>query len=514
MNKTLLKIGIILLTVIIIPALLFIAYEYSVLDENEKMIESIYTKQLDAILFSVNQYSQDIMESRIAAIGKIISEKNPDNSSLNNLLENNPFINAVLFTDAENNTVWNIYPAVFATDPLVKKIENILIDNPGLAEKLSAYKKAGYLKIEPLESETGKSLLAFITGMEDKNRIGLIIIDAEEFITGILTPRIQSVAGEEFDIFVYSDSVKYSINREIIFNPDNIELKKNLWLLPRYQLGISLKGETISGLVKRRTTMNLILISVLGIVLLAGVFIVFRYVRKEIEISQMKSDFVSNVSHELKTPLSMISMFSETLELDRVKNEEKKKEYLRIINQETNRLSRIVNSILSFSRIEAGRRSYNLVDTYLNDIVVQACSTFGHHLKEQGFKFQLITDENIPVQKLDEEAVSEAVVNLVDNAVKYSKNEKEVVVRTGKENNYSFVEVKDKGIGISLKDRRKIFDKFFRVSHGDIHDVKGTGLGLSIVKHIVDAHKGKIELESSPGKGSSFKLKFPLNSFK
>jgi len=204
-------------------------------------------------------------------------------------------------------------------------------------------------------------------------------------------------------------------------------------------------------------------------------------------------------------------MFSETLEMDRVKTEEKKKEYYSIISNEANRLSKIVNSILNFSKMEAGKRQFNFVDSYLNDVVENVYRSYKFHLEQKGFTFYLKKDENIPIIRVDEEAVSEAIVNLIDNAVKYSNDKKEIVIKTGQENNFAFVEVEDKGVGIPEKDQKKIFDKFFRVSSGNVHNVKGSGLGLSIVNHIVDAHKGKIELISVVGKGSKFKLQFPYN---
>ncbi|MCW9096630.1 MAG: HAMP domain-containing histidine kinase, partial [Ignavibacteriaceae bacterium] len=242
-----------------------------------------------------------------------------------------------------------------------------------------------------------------------------------------------------------------------------------------------------------------------------GVWIVYKNIRKEVEIAQIKSDFVSNVSHELRTPLSLISMFSETLEMDRVKTEEKKKEYYSIISNEANRLSKIVNSILNFSKMEAGKRQFNFVDSYLNDVVENVYRSYKFHLEQKGFTFSLEKDENIPILKIDEEAVSEAIVNLIDNAVKYSDDKKEIVIKTGQENNFAFVEVEDKGIGIPEKDQKKIFDKFFRVSSGNVHNVKGSGIGLSIVHHIMDAHKGKIEVLSEVGNGSKFRLLFPLS---
>ncbi|NWG29659.1 MAG: HAMP domain-containing histidine kinase [Ignavibacteriaceae bacterium] len=152
------------------------------------------------------------------------------------------------------------------------------------------------------------------------------------------------------------------------------------------------------------------------------------------------------------------------------------------------------------------------MESYLNDVAENVYRSYKFHLEQKGFTFSIIKDETIPIIKIDEEAVSEAIVNLVDNAVKYSDSNKEITIRTGLEGAFAFVEVEDKGIGILEKDQKKVFEKFFRVSSGNIHSVKGSGLGLSIVKHIVDAHNGKIELNSEIGKGSKFRLLFPLNS--
>jgi two-component system, OmpR family, phosphate regulon sensor histidine kinase PhoR len=250
----------------------------------------------------------------------------------------------------------------------------------------------------------------------------------------------------------------------------------------------------------------------LTIVLILGVWIVYRNIKREVEIAQIKSDFVSNVSHELRTPLSLISMFSETLEMDRVKSDEKKREYYSIISQEANRLSKIVNSILNFSKMEAGKRQFNFVDSYLNDVVENVYRSYKFHLEQKGFEFNLNKDETIPIINIDEEAVSEALVNLVDNAVKYSDDRKKISVRTFRESSSAVVEVEDEGIGIPEKDQKKIFEKFFRVSSGNVHNVKGSGIGLSIVKYIIDAHNGKIELFSEVGKGSRFRLLFPLQN--
>jgi two-component system phosphate regulon sensor histidine kinase PhoR len=203
-------------------------------------------------------------------------------------------------------------------------------------------------------------------------------------------------------------------------------------------------------------------------------------------------------------------MFSETLEMNRVKSDEKRQEYYSIISQEANRLGRIVNTILNFSKMEAGKRKFRFQEIGLNKIIEQMVSNYKFHLKNKNFQFNFSPGDNLPKIKIDEEAVSEAIINLIDNAVKYSDDKKEINIKTGTDYNFVFIEVSDKGIGISSEDQNKIFDKFFRVSSRLVHNAKGTGLGLTLVKHIMDAHNGKVRLKSKLGEGSTFILLFPI----
>lgn len=510
MNNTLRKIGIILIAVIVVPALLFVTFELSSLNSNEKVIEKIYESQLDAILFSVNQYSQDIMDSWAGKIETELSVKK-DSVNFREFLDENTPVDGIIIGDLNRLTILNSYDDVSGQINKLSMYKKILEAKSDLINKLVSYRQSGYRKIEPLFMDSLTTSLIFtFTSPGLKNEFCILVINTNSFIQKILSPRIEAISKRGFAIQMYParENSNNEKGSEIDFGKGTIQ--KEMWLIPDYRLGISLTGETIDSLVNQRAFTNLSLIVVLIIVLLIGIYIVFRNVRKEIEISQMKSDFVSNVSHELKTPLAMISMFAETLEMGRVRTEEKKQEYYRIITQETTRLSRIVSSILNFSKIEAGKRSYSFIDSFLNDIVDNVFVSYKTHLEQNGFEAIIEKDETIPVQKLDEEAVSEAVMNLLDNAVKYSKNDKKISVKTGFNNGYSYVEVKDFGIGIPKNVQKKIFEKFFRVSSGLVHNVKGTGLGLSIVKHIMDAHHGLIEIESEPGRGSMFRLKFPL----
>lgn len=524
MNKTVKRIVIILIILILLPAVFFTVNEILSLKQNEEVISKIYSNQLDAILYSVNQYSEDVVSDWASKIDKFHDELGnfddvKTSYSIDSFYNQFPSLQIIFAADSSDGEIKLIVENkgenfLNNLEELKKTIKNIISENQPTLNRLLTYKRAGYRKLEPIKSDstTDFSVLLFIEeAPEGLNRISGMMIDPKEFTYRILSPKLQEVAQQEFLISVFNREENYQFNSSKDFKIGEVQQSKQLWIFPDYQIGISLVGQTIENLVQQRALTNIFLVGLLTIVLILGVWFVYRNIKKEVEIAQIKSEFVSNVSHELRTPLSLISMFSETLEMDRIKSEEKKKEYYSIISQEANRLGKIVNSILNFSKMEAGKRQYNFSDSYINDVIENVYRSYKFHLEQKGFTFDIIKDELIPIIKIDEEAVSEAIVNLVDNAVKYSDKRKEITIRTGKENNFAFVEVEDKGIGIPMKDQKKVFEKFFRVSSGNIHNVKGSGLGLSIVKHIVDAHRGKIELISEVGKGSKFRLLFPLS---
>jgi two-component system, OmpR family, phosphate regulon sensor histidine kinase PhoR len=503
MNRTIKKIGLILLLIILFPAAFLIVYEITSLNQNEEVLETIYTSQLDAILFSVNQYSEDVVRSYAARINSITGSGKEDSSNLKEALKESEALVYAAVTDTippEKITDVNFENG---NNDFRKDFLDVLAANNEKITRLYTYYRGGFQKFEPV-MYNGYIHLLFISN----SKLCGFILKPELFINQVLAPRIQSVAQDQFILRIIQDNkILYSTAEDA----REVHLNRPLWLAPAYTLGILLRGTTIDELVNERFYTNVIIISVLAVILILGVWVVFRNIKREIELAQIKSDFVSNVSHELRTPLALISMFAETLDMGRVRTEEKKKEYFKIISQETNRLSRIVNKILNFSRMEAGKRVYSIMENDINEITSGVYETYRFHLQNNGFKSSFIPADNLPPVKIDSEAYSEALINLIDNAMKYSEDVKEVNILTGSENGFVYVEVNDKGVGISDENQKKIFDKFFRVTSGLVHNTKGTGLGLTLVKHIMDAHKGKIELNSRLWEGSSFKLKFPLN---
>ena len=517
MDKTLKRIAVILLVIILLPVVFFSTYEISTLNKNEEVLKGVYNKQLDAILYSVNQYSDDVVSSWRSSLNLKLTENkniNEFKSSLDSIIKINSAIQFLYLLDSvqngDVNFVINKTPNINA-----KEINKILVNAKDKITRLITYKRGGFYKIEPIETSLQNNfvlLIFLINDPHNKYNIAGLLIDPQKFVEDNLAQKIQSVAEDQFIVTVNENSSGKQIYSTEQGNIQEVQQQKALWLLPNYYLGIKFKGKTVEDLVNQRSNTNLIIILILSVLLIFAGVIVFINIKKEIELSQLKADFVSNVSHEIKTPLALISMFAETLEQGRVKTEEKKNEYYSIIIQETKRLGKIVNKILNFSKIEAGKRLYQLKETDLNKVVEGVFNSYKFHLHSNGFEFNFEPQQNLPLINADDEAISEAIINLIDNAVKYSDQDKCIELLTGKTNNSVFIEIKDNGIGISDKDQKKIFEKFFRVSSGDIYNSKGTGLGLTIVKHIMDAHNGKIELKSAMGKGSIFKLVFFTNN--
>jgi two-component system, OmpR family, phosphate regulon sensor histidine kinase PhoR len=513
MNKAITKISLILFVIILLPVSFITFREITSLNENEKVIEDIYKKQLDAILFSVNQYSDDIVRSWSIKLETLFeTSKISDPILLKQILslyQENKSIELVFVSDSTmtKNIVYQNEKDYVEIVQKSSQISSILWKNVDLIKRLDIYREKNFLKIEPLVSPGNRNIKVLAFMLANKSICGFVI-NKSKFIKRNLGLKIQSVEREEFSAAVFDSSTKKNIYSTDAEN-NEYQASKSLWLFPEYSLGISLKGASIENIVRERTKKNFLMITGMGFLMLFAAWFGFKNIKREVDLAQTKSDFVSNVSHELRTPLALISMFTETLAMGRVKNEEKRNEYYGIIQHEIDRLSRIVNKILSFSKIEAGKWKYNFAQTEINSLVKKIFDTYKFHLQNKGFDFVIEDCPELIMANIDPEAISESVINLIDNAIKYSDGNKKVIVRYGIENKKVFIEVEDLGIGISSIDQKKIFEKFFRVASGNVHEIKGTGLGLTLVKHIMEAHQGEIKLMSELGKGSKFKLLFP-----
>lgn len=275
-------------------------------------------------------------------------------------------------------------------------------------------------------------------------------------------------------------------------------------------LGIKFQGTTAQAISRRWVLQSFMILGVLSVLMIGGLVLTYRSVNKQVALARLKSDFVSNVSHELRTPLALIRLYAETLELGRITTREKKNEYYSIIRKESERLTALINNILDFSRIEAGRKEYDFRETDIAELVRGTLDSYRYQIEQQGFSLEEHIDPGIPAVKVDREAIARALVNLVNNALKYSANEKFLGVRLYRDSSMLKLEVSDRGIGIERHEQSRIFEKFYRTCDPLVHNTKGSGLGLSLVRHITQAHGGEVAVESAPGRGSKFILSLPL----
>ena len=277
-----------------------------------------------------------------------------------------------------------------------------------------------------------------------------------------------------------------------------------------YQVRVAVTSSAPAVWTQRFVMLEVAFIGLMGLVILLATIFGLRYTVRQLELAQLKAGFVSNVTHELKTPIALIRLAVETLEMGRFRSPEEGQKFLQTIAREADRLSQLVDNILDFARLESGRATFRLEVLDPGEVIREALETFRPRLDAEGFKVEVEIPEQLPAIRADGRALSHALLNLLDNAVKYSRQRREIRISAGARDGEVRISVADRGIGIAPGDQEKVFDKFVRLETGLVHDVKGAGLGLSLVNQIVRAHGGRVELVSTPGEGSTFTLVLPV----
>jgi two-component system phosphate regulon sensor histidine kinase PhoR len=259
-----------------------------------------------------------------------------------------------------------------------------------------------------------------------------------------------------------------------------------------------------------RLSFDVALIGLAAIAILVGVGLLTMAVRAERQANRLKSDFIANVSHELKTPLSLIRMFGEMLATGRTRGESSAKEYAQIITRESERLSRLIDNVLDFARIERGKAAYDFAVTDLTEVLHRSLDVYRYRIERENMNLQLTIDEDLPPVRIDESAITLVVMNLVDNALKYAADGKELGVSLRREGEDVLLSVRDSGPGIPADEQARVFDRFYRGRDTRGRPVRGSGIGLSLVRHIAQAHGGDVTLTSVPGQGSTFTVRLPV----
>ncbi|MFH0989394.1 MAG: HAMP domain-containing sensor histidine kinase [bacterium] len=518
---------IILVVLVLLPLLLYSAFQINTLSEGESLIHEIYNRQLDAVLFSINQYAWDnaaLWRGEIEQtfrVHRISDVQKLDSLSREFFLRNAP-LRSIVFLDTSftlRSFIHTPRESLSAVDRQHRELllRTMLSQQRARVEKLVDYQKIGYRKLETVivDSSQNHADVAVFFLSEQSGGTSLLtcfIFNVEAFITEALASKLNEIAGDEFSLSIYSPTTGRQIFTIGDINVHEVKESKAFWLFPSYHLAIQLREQTLEGLVKDRSRRSLLLILGVDLLVLLGAGIVFRTVKKEMVLAQLKTDFVSNVSHELRTPLSLIRMYSETLQMNRVRSDDERQEFYDTLVHESERLTRLINSILDFSRMESGNHQYRFETINLNELVQHVIEQLKVQWEQEGVSYEWRPCEGLREFSADPEALTSVIVNLLDNAVKFRAEQKWVRISTAQHADTILLEVEDHGIGIAPEHQKKIFQKFYRVSSELVHRVKGSGLGLTLVHHIVEAHHGTITLHSVPGKGSTFQLSFPVST--
>jgi two-component system phosphate regulon sensor histidine kinase PhoR len=271
-------------------------------------------------------------------------------------------------------------------------------------------------------------------------------------------------------------------------------------------------AEQLGPNVEQNRVMEIGIVGLAALVAITGVVIVVVATLKERHLATLKSDFVANVSHELKTPLALVRMFGEMLLSERVPSEDKRRQYLGIIVAESERLTALIENVLDFAKVERGKSAYEFAPGHLGDVVARAVDVYRYRAEREAVVVSLRVTQPLPLSSIDARAVELAIINLLDNALKYAKDGGRVDVEVARAGRFISVRVADRGPGIAKDEQDRIFERFVRGRHASATHVRGSGIGLALVKHIAESHGGRVRVESpatQDGRGSVFELLLP-----
>ena len=336
------------------------------------------------------------------------------------------------------------------------------------------------------------------------------LILSADFLKSHWWPQVLSARGEDLEAALISPGGYAVFGSPPAETPpfavtQDLRIDEASWLLQVWPG----RPETIYAEIKQRQTLSMTMLAFVAVLLVFGSYLTVRIVRRELEIARLRADFVSTVSHEFRSPLTGIRHLGEMLLDGRATDPEKQRSYFRMIVQESDRLTRLVENILDFSRMEEGCKEYRFEPLSPSPWLRKLVADFETEIAASGTAVEATIPDGLPPISADKEALGSAVRNLLDNAVKYSPGGKRIWLDALAEEGEIRIAVRDRGVGISEDDRKHIFDRFYRADGEISKRVKGAGLGLSLVKHIVTAHGGTVECESRADEGSTFTIRLP-----
>jgi two-component system phosphate regulon sensor histidine kinase PhoR len=524
------KMVLIFIVALLIPILSYTIYQYMQSNENEDLLKSIYSRQLQTILFSINQKSDDMFKSLTVDLSATLQATDREawhNAMLKDLTLQPGIIATVVRTGVEKVIFYGYRDdAGRFKGQCVMNMEQLLQErNAEITLMRKHARDERYIKhlAVPLKAGLEKevALLIFPVIIQDSSVLAGFVIDKTIYIEEVLGREFSSMNDTELRGSEMGDSnfifaVRNRNTNRTLYSTEEapvqlFEKSEKFWILDDLDIMVKMSGTNINEIARNQTRRNLMVLALVNIGLIVGVLYILRYVSLEMALAEMKTDFVANVSHEFRTPLALIRMYTETLAMGRVKAE-KKKYYYKTIVSESTRLTQLINNILDFSKIQMRKKHYHLGDTDLTAVLMKALSSYKFHLDKHNFELKLEVEEGLPIIQADKEAVTQAIVNLLDNAIKYSRDLKVIEIMLKRNNSSLNLSITDHGIGIAETEQNKIFEKFYRIGSSLEHNTKGSGLGLSLVHHIMHVHHGKITVKSKPGKGSTFSLIFPVKT--
>ncbi len=348
-------------------------------------------------------------------------------------------------------------------------------------------------------------------GNEDNGIWGLLL-NPEQLKADLLSPIIQQLVSSEDIHWIVKGRDGQAILKSDDSASGSMTVRANFagnfppWSLELYQQDPRL----FETLLTSRRGIYLYMFVLLAGILIFGLTLTIRIVTHELELGKMKSDFVSTVSHEFKSPLTSIRQLSEMLQAGRVPSEERRQRYYNVLLEQSERLSLLIDNILDFARMEEGKKEFEFEMVDMGPLLEELVSTIQQQVRHEGFTVQAEIDTPLPSIQVDRAAIIQAITNLIDNAIKYSAGAKKIYVRGFTQNQYLVITVQDFGVGIAPEEIDKVFERFYRGGDELTRTVKGSGLGLTLVKKIVKAHHGSVHVESEPGRGSIFSIRLRL----
>lgn len=372
-------------------------------------------------------------------------------------------------------------------------------------------------KFSHFSASTGENMHLVSYALHEKNPLFGFSLDREYLIKQLLpsvmekTPlregwTVQVVDNKQNLVFGEDISRSIDNNLPVSFSKD-FEENFPPWTVRIYQTAPDAAQREFN----LRRNIYISLVAVVIAALLFGGVLAIKSTAKELKLARLKSEFVSTVSHEFRTPLTSIRYLADLLQRGRVGKEDRKQQYCETITQESERLSRLIENILDFSKIEAGVKEYEFEEADMTEVCRDVVSRFQAQAASQEFTIKSEIPGELPQIHADREALSRALFNLLDNAVKYSGESRKISLRAWADESNIFIEVEDEGAGIGKEEQQRVFEKFYRSETIHESSVKGSGIGLTIVDHIVKAHGGEVFLESALGKGTKVTLRLPKN---